>query len=62
MTKTITGQATQVRNMTADAMLRDLAYVLRLAKSVKSELMAERAMTACQQPLFPPVEPEACAV
>lgn len=62
MATTITSASTQSRQTTPDSLLRDLAYVLRLAKSVKCELLAERATTNQSLPLFPAAEKETCAV
>jgi hypothetical protein len=62
MAPMMTTSSNQSRQITADSLLRDLAYVLRLAKSVKNEILAERATTNQSLPLFPTAEMETCAV
>jgi hypothetical protein len=52
---------TQATPTAADRLLRDLAYVLKLAKTVKAEMILERAGLPATQPAFPPVEHDLCA-
>lgn len=45
------------------AMLHDIAYVLRMTRKVKSEMLSERATTAANEPeTFSRPEPGVCAV
>ena len=47
----------------ANALLRDIAFVLRMTRNVKSEMMADRATTATNEPeIFMRPEPSVCAV
>lgn len=51
------------REVSAEQLLRDLAFVLRMTRKVKSELLSERAFAQGQpQSISPQLEPPAWAI
>jgi hypothetical protein len=55
--------APAVTAASADSLLRDMAFVLRMTRKVKTEMIAERATAASNEPeTYSQTEPEVCAI